>query len=186
MTLYIQLIIAGEDVGPFDLYSDVDGFTTPFETGIIRQILVDGFLCSTVPDGTTQIKIQSTGVCENYVIVDVITPVTTTTSTTAIPVTTTTTTTTALGEFLYVVTQCPPSGAEWIIDPLPGSTIGIGDTIQFTIGVDPTKYCGTVTDMIFPGTSDGIQTSFVSYPCDDDIHCYQGDAPLTSTTTTQL
>lgn len=85
MTIFIQLTIAGADVGPFNLYSDVDGFLTPFETNISRQSLIDGFLSTAVPTGTKQVKVQSMASCTNYVIVTIIPATTTTSTTTAIP-----------------------------------------------------------------------------------------------------
>ena len=70
MNIYIQLTIAGTDVGPFDLYSNIDSFVTVYGIGISRASLVAGYN-TVVPDGTTQIKLQSTGSCTNSVIIDV-------------------------------------------------------------------------------------------------------------------
>ena len=53
-------LIANLNLGPFDLYSDMDSYTTPFETNIARQDLVDGFTSSLVPDHTTSVKFVST------------------------------------------------------------------------------------------------------------------------------
>ena len=89
MTVLITLTAAGADLGPFDLYSDIDGYTTPFTLGITRTQLLAGYTSTVVPVGTTYIKIKSTGSCTNELNINVIT---TTTTTTAAPTTTTTTT----------------------------------------------------------------------------------------------
>ena len=47
--------------GPFNLYSNTDGYTTAFETGVLLSSLQSGYGTSNVPDGTTNIKIKSTG-----------------------------------------------------------------------------------------------------------------------------
>lgn len=97
MTVLITLTVAGVDSGPFDLYSNVDGFVSAFETGVSKAALVAGYSSSLVPNGTSIIRIKSTGTCTNYI--DVI--VTTTTTTTTVPPTTTTTTTLA-GDTFFI------------------------------------------------------------------------------------
>ena len=89
MTLYIQLTSAGTDVGPFNLYSNLSG--VPFAVGVAKSTLLAGANYTTVPDGTTVVQIESSGVCENsiYITVDA-----TTTTTTTEQISTTTTTTT--------------------------------------------------------------------------------------------
>jgi hypothetical protein len=94
MTVLITLTSAGADAGPFDLYSDTDGYLTPFATGILKATLLGGYTSSAVPDGTTSIRIVSTGTCTNYIYVSVEGTTTTTTSTSSTSSTTTTTTTT--------------------------------------------------------------------------------------------
>jgi len=103
MTVLITLTLAGADTGPFDLYSDLDGYITPFETGVSKAALLAGYLSSLVPDGTITILVQSTGVCDRdlYLTVEGYPTTTTTTSsstttTTSTSTSTTTTTTTAL------------------------------------------------------------------------------------------
>jgi hypothetical protein len=62
--IQISLVIpAGSGVGPFDLYSNVDGYTTPFETGVDAALLTGSGYITTPPDGTTFIRVQSTGSC---------------------------------------------------------------------------------------------------------------------------
>jgi hypothetical protein len=93
-TVTITLTTAGMDTGPFDLYSDADGYVTPFETGVLKAFLVAGYTSILVPDAATTIRVVSVGVCTNFVDlpIEVVTPTTTTTSTSS---TTTTTTTVA-------------------------------------------------------------------------------------------
>lgn len=95
MTVLILLTTAGAGTGPFNLLSNVDGFTTPFETGVAKVSLTTppGYTSALVPNGTTTIRVQSTGACTNFIdIVIGATPPTTTTTTTVAPTTTTTTT----------------------------------------------------------------------------------------------
>ena len=102
MTVLITLTIAGTDSGPFDLYSNLDGYTSAFESSVPKASLLAGYPSSLVPDFTTTIRVRSNnGLCTNYVEIGVEQPTTTTTSssstttstTTVAPGTTTTTTT---------------------------------------------------------------------------------------------
>jgi hypothetical protein len=72
MTVLITLTTAGNDTGPFNLYSNVDGYTIAFATGITRSQLVSGYTSSTVPTDTVTVLVQSTGTCNRdlYLIVD--------------------------------------------------------------------------------------------------------------------
>jgi hypothetical protein len=67
MTVLITLTTLGIDTGPlFNLSSSPDGTTfTQFATGIAKLVLEGGY-SATVPDGTTTIRVTSTGVCTNY------------------------------------------------------------------------------------------------------------------------
>ena len=67
MTVLITLTIAGSDTGPFDLYSDVDGFVVPFETNVPKASLIAGYTSSLVPDGAVLIRVKSDSVCTNYI-----------------------------------------------------------------------------------------------------------------------
>jgi len=68
MTVLITLTIAGLDVGPFNLYSNVDGFTSAFESGVTRLSLISGYTSTVVPDGTVTIRVVSTNPkCTNYI-----------------------------------------------------------------------------------------------------------------------
>ena len=93
LTVLITLTTAGADTGNFDLYSDVDGYTAAFETGVAKSALVAGYVSFLVPNGTTIIRVKSDAICTNYVDIPLVEPTTsTTTSTTSTPTTTTTTT----------------------------------------------------------------------------------------------
>lgn len=82
-TSIITLTTAGTGTGPFDLYSNVDGYSSPFETGVSKSALLSGYTSSLVTNGTTTIRVKSNSVgCTNYVDLPVSGITTTTTSTT--------------------------------------------------------------------------------------------------------
>jgi len=91
ITVLITITAAGNDLDNFGLYSDTDAYVTPFETGVSRVQLLAGYISTVVPDGTTIIRVTSTGLCTNSADIT-INVVTTTTTTTVAPTTTTTTT----------------------------------------------------------------------------------------------
>lgn len=127
MTVLITLTTAGTDTGPFDLYSNVDGYVSAFETGVSKAALLAGYSSALVPNGTTTIRIKSTGICVNYIDVLVITTTTTTSSTTSTSSTTTTTTTTF---------NCDTDCRNW---EYLGASIPIeGDTITYYSCIDGT------------------------------------------------
>lgn len=85
MTTLITLVIpVGGDAGPFNLYSNIDGFITPFETNISALVLEAGYTSSLVPNGTTVIRVKSISPCDNYIDLTINLITTTTTSTTII------------------------------------------------------------------------------------------------------
>jgi hypothetical protein len=67
MTVLITLTTAGADSGPFNLYSNLDGYVAPFETGVSRVALLAGYSSASVPDFTTIVRVQSTGDCSSHV-----------------------------------------------------------------------------------------------------------------------
>ena len=99
MTVTITLTLAGSDTGPFDLYSDVDGYTSAFETGISRSTLVAGYTTSAVPTNTTEVLVKSTGTCQRDLYLNVSGAPSTTTTTSSTSSTTSTTTTPAPAEY---------------------------------------------------------------------------------------
>lgn len=96
MIIVTTLVIPpGGDAGPFDLYSDVDGYTVPFATNVSALQLQTGY-SSTVPDNATSIKVVSVGICTNFIILDIdLIPTTTTTSSSTSTSTSTSSTTTS-------------------------------------------------------------------------------------------
>tara|TARA_R110001599_G_C11763071_1_gene610474 strand:+ start:39 stop:290 length:252 start_codon:yes stop_codon:yes gene_type:complete len=83
MTVLLTLTIAGADSTVFDLYSNIDGFSTAFETSVPKASLLAGYSSTSVPDYTSTVRVQSTGKCVNYI--DIVLESTTTTTTTLIP-----------------------------------------------------------------------------------------------------
>jgi hypothetical protein len=126
MTVLITLTTAGSDTGPFDLYSDVDGFVVPFENNVPKASLVSGYTSSLVPNGTVVIRVTSDSVCTNYIdlIISGTTTTTSTSSTTSTSTSTTTTTTTSgpimgtlYGLYGYADISgeaCTQSGGSWV------------------------------------------------------------------------
>jgi hypothetical protein len=90
MTVLITLTVAGADSGPFNLFSNLDGYTSAFAVGISKAALLAGYSSSVVPDGTTIVRVVSIGDCTNYIDI-VLSSLITTTTTTIAPTTTTTT-----------------------------------------------------------------------------------------------
>lgn len=66
MIVLLTLTTAGSDSGPFNLYSNLDGYITAFETGVDKATLEAGY-STTVPDGASVVRITSTGDCINFV-----------------------------------------------------------------------------------------------------------------------
>ncbi len=132
MTVLITLITAGSDTGPFDLYSDFDGYTVPFETGVSKASLQAGYSTVLVPDTATTVKVQSTGTCDTFVEASLVFPITTT-STTSTTSTTTSTTTVAppiTSSTIALISQgvAPVTGST---NPYPDG----GGTFNYAVGV---------------------------------------------------
>ena len=88
MIVLLTLTTAGTDAGPFNLYSDADGYLSAFETGVSRAALLAGYTSLLVPNDATIVRISSAGLCTNYVdiaISGLITTTTTSTTTSIIP-----------------------------------------------------------------------------------------------------
>ena len=69
----ITLTSAGSDTGPFNLYSNIDGYTYAFESSILKSNLVNGFTTNNIPNSTSIIRLISMGVCTNYIDLNLIT-----------------------------------------------------------------------------------------------------------------
>ena len=86
MTVYVTLTTAGADTGPFNLYSDVDGYVSAFETGVSKASLLAGYTSSLAPNGTTIVRVMSaSALCTNYIDLTLSPCPTTTTTTTVAP-----------------------------------------------------------------------------------------------------
>lgn len=66
MDIILTLTTAGADTGPFNLFSDADGYTTAFETNVDKASLIAGYT-TIAPSGSTIIRVKSTGLCTNFV-----------------------------------------------------------------------------------------------------------------------
>lgn len=161
MTVILTLTTAGTDTGPFNLYSDLDGYVSAFETGVLKTSLVSGYVSYLVPDGTTTIRVVSTGTCTNYIDIPV-SLTTTTTTTIADPATSILSFTSyEKGMFLFSLSNS-----------IPSTSIQINDaTIS---GSTSSAACATsdVTDSLSPsfltisaGSSSGTQIGLTPMTC---------------------
>jgi hypothetical protein len=133
--VFVQLTVAGTNVGPFIIVPLPDATPT---WGISKANLIIGETYS-VPDNTNTIRIQSTGQCTNYIDLVIGEVSTTTTTTTSSPTTTTTTTssgtttTTTTAQVIYCnpdmstsfqKNDCPdgPTYGDWVTYPMPAGT----------------------------------------------------------------
>jgi hypothetical protein len=145
MLVLIKLTSAGVDAGPFNLYSNTDGYVTPFATGISKATLLSGYLSSAVPNGSTVVRCLSTGTCTNYVDFNITTGLITTTTTTTSVLTTTTTTTPAPGSTTTSTTTPtpgPPVLTKILVEDKPaGSTpVQCDGTIPPSQGTTVSRY----------------------------------------------
>ena len=85
MTILITLTTIGTDCSLFDIYSNVDGFISAFETNVPKESLSAGFSSANAPNGTTIIRVKAKGVCTNYKDINLTSITTTTTTTSALP-----------------------------------------------------------------------------------------------------
>jgi hypothetical protein len=127
MTVLVTLTLAGTDVGPFNLYSNVDGYTTPLATGISRAALIAGYSLAGVPDTAAVIRAQSTGTCTNYLDMYLSGGTTTTTSSTSTTTSTTTSVVPCLTGDTAAVASC--AGGESAL-----FTVSAGNTALITPG----------------------------------------------------
>ena len=137
-TVTITLTSAGSDSGPFNLYSNVDGYTTAFAFSVSKSSLLAGYTSVVVPNLTTTIRIMSVGVCTNYIDVNVSGITTTTTTTTSTTSTTSTTIPTPYetltGSFTVVNDPLSLDGAVVNLGGYGvGSTIGINASQSYSV-----------------------------------------------------
>ena len=96
--------------GPFDLFSDADGYASPFRTQVPTDDMLLGYIVE-LPLGATIIRVCSVGDCTNCIDLPTNCPTTTTTSTS--PTTTTTSSTTLPIETTTTSTTLPPFDLNW-------------------------------------------------------------------------
>lgn len=143
MNILITLTTAGAGTGPtFSLYSNVDGFTNPFESGVSKVALVEGYYTSIAPDGTTTVRVRSSGpACTNYVDLPVVVITTTTTTSTS----TSTTTTTAVPTTTTTTTAEPTTTTTTTAEPTTTTTTTVEPTTTTTTTSEPTTTTTTTT-----------------------------------------
>ena len=118
----ITLTTAGADTGPFNLYSNIDGYTVAFESNVPKLSLEAGYLSTLVPDTTTIIRVASIAtICSNYVDL-AITGITTTTTTSTSTSTTTSTSTSTSTTTSTTTTVAPPQSALFGTSNVDGPT----------------------------------------------------------------
>ena len=128
MLIQINITIPPEgSAGPFDLYSDANGYTTPFETQVPAASLIAGYIVE-LPVGATIIRVCSVGTCENCIDLPTNCPTTTTTSTSSTTTTTSTSSTTTT-----TTTAAPPYKFGYELITNSPSDIG---TVNLVIEVD--------------------------------------------------
>lgn len=143
MTVLVTLTLAGTDTGPFNLYSNVDGYTTPLATGVSRSALLAGYSLAGVPDTAAVIRATSTGTCTNYLDMYLTGGTTTTTSSTS----TTSTTSTSTVECL-------------IGDTSALSSCGGGESALFTVSAGHTALI-TPGGYYYSGSGTRTYTSYI-------------------------
>ena len=149
MTVFILFTTVGTDAGPFNLYSDVDGYSSAFEVGVTPAQLLSGFPSNVVPLGTTIIRAKSFGLCTNFLDMPLLPAGTTTTSTTIAPTTTTTsssssTTTTSSSSTTTTSTTLPPTTTTTTTAAPSANIYGFGSTGD----TNPATACGFNDDSV--------------------------------------
>jgi len=172
MTVLITLTVAGSDSGPFNLYSNLDGYTSAFESGVPKASLLAGYSSALVPDFTTTIRIKSVGDCNNYI--DIPLYATTTTSTSSSSTSSTTTSTTTIANTCYAF-QSDPYTTTFTAQYIDCN--GVVQTVNDTCFSPPCTYtlCG------FSVLSSSESMSLISVCTTSTTTTV---APTTSTTTT--
>jgi len=148
MIALITLVIpVGGSAGPFDLYSNTDGYTVPFATNVSAAILQAGYTSNVVPNGTVTIRVISSGVCTNSIDIPL----------NVLPTTSTTSTTTTVAQACYVYDLTATiNNASWSAQLCYGR--GRAGVLPF-IGDTFTTPCIINTSLVLNGIT-AVQTSF--------------------------
>jgi hypothetical protein len=188
-TITITLTVAGPSTGPFNLYSNIDGFLIPFETGISRTALLAGYTSTLVPNGASTVRVTSTGTCYSSVdlsitgITSTTTTSTTSTTTTAAPTTSTTTTTTT---FVGTTTTTSTTSTTTTAAPTYNAVyLNYGNTIGDICSVGAQLFYLQAPNIsiahgvtVYIDTSGDKYTGGINYIAQSDM---LGGGPLTST-----
>lgn len=135
MLIFLTLTTAGADTGPFDLYTDADGYALPFDTGVPKSNLTTGYYIS-APSGTTTVQVRSVGLCTNFIDIILTVPSTTTTTTTC--------------PIYYELEGCDP--ADYAFTTI-APTLGTGQRYVLPLSPDPKFYTYTgasITSCVIP------------------------------------
>ncbi len=71
MTGAVQVNKIGTALQTFYLYSDVNGFTAPFASGVTRNELLLGYATDQIPNSTAVIRVMSVDVTGKYLDINV-------------------------------------------------------------------------------------------------------------------
>jgi hypothetical protein len=179
MIALITLVIpVGGSAGPFDLYSDANGYTIPFATNISAAVLQAGYTSNVVPNGTTIIRVTSVGICTNSVDTPINLITTTTTSSTSTSSTSTTSTSTTIAQACYVYDLTATiDNASWTAQLCSG---GVTSGVLPFIGNTITTPCIINTSLVLTGI-----TAFTnSIDCSTTTTTSSSTSTSTSSTTT--
>jgi len=146
MNVFLQLTSAGTNTGPFSLYSDVDGYTVPFQTNISRNQLLLGFMSTLVPTSTTIVRIQSTGDCVQYVDINVEPKAITTTTTSSSTTSTTTSTTSSTTSTTTSSTSTTTTSTTSV--PVPLQILLVARALSGDLNVNAIELCGELYNAI--------------------------------------
>jgi len=170
----ITLTTAGSDTGPFNLYSDLDGYISAFETGVSKVALLAGYTSILVPDGTTIVRVASSNpLCSNYVdIIVVQCGITTTTTTTTITPTTTTTTTTVSPTTTTTTTTVTPTTTTTTttVTPTTTTTTSSSTTTTTTTVTPTTTTTTTVVSCTAWNNLSGVSAYYDWVDCNGTVH----------------
>lgn len=152
-TVLVTLTVAGADTGPFDLYSNVDGFAVPFETNVTKADLLAGYISYLVPDTATLIRVLCSPPCKNYIDLVIDGTTTTTTSTSSSSTTTTTSSTSSSSTTTSTTTtDVPPIPCYNVVTfdvTFAGNVVYVdccGNAVTVFVGVGPAVINDCVTD----------------------------------------
>ncbi len=167
MTIIITLSFAGNETGPFDLYSDATNFATPFAQGISKAALLAGFQVN-APAGTTVVRLDDlSGLCSKaetdiYTCAtpncdftgEILCNITTTTTSTSSSTPTTTSTAPSAGLCLWSTNGGNPgSVAVYSFDTNTSNEVLVPNDFESTVGINR-PMCSTSTKLYLLSVKD--------------------------------